>query len=57
MLDYNEFDELIPGEEIEGLSNKEVEKIIEEHTNIQEKQTKHVLQAGCLRFRGRRHEV
>lgn len=40
LLDYNEFDELIPGEEIEGLSNKEVEKIIEEHTNIQEEQTK-----------------
>lgn len=39
LLDYNEFDELIPGEEIEGLSNKEVEKIIEEHANIQEEQT------------------
>lgn len=44
LLDYNEFDELIPGEEIEGLSNKEVEKIIEEHTNIQEKQTKQTKQ-------------
>lgn len=39
LLDYNEFDELIPGEEIEGLSNKEVKEIIEEHANIQEEQT------------------
>lgn len=44
LLDYNEFEELIPGEEIKGLSNKEVEKIIEEHTNIQEKQTKQTKQ-------------
>ena len=39
LLENNEFEELIPGEEIEGLSNKEVEEIIEEHANIQEEQT------------------
>lgn len=39
LLENNEFEELIPGEEIEGLSNKEVKEIIEEHANIQEEQT------------------